>query len=129
MIIIGYNNSSKHFGFPTHYEKPDRVNFYVSRLKNELVNKDYFIQIPTTKKIFQLIQIAKLVHPSEYIESMRDFESTSFVCRNCKKINLSKNCQILSGFIIDNEQYAHCFNLFNLDNIYCYATLDTFYTG
>lgn len=129
MIKIGYNNSSKHFGSSTHYEKPDRVNFCISILKNELVDKDYFIQIPTAKNISQLIQIAKFVHLSEYIETMRDFESTSFICRNCKKKNSSKNRQTLSGFVIGNEECVHCSNPFNLDNIYCYATPDTFYTG
>lgn len=129
MIKIGYNNSSKHFGSPTHYEKPDRVNFCVSRLKNELADKDYFIHSQTNKNLIQLIQIAKLVHPDKYIEKMRDFESASFVCRNCKKKNLSKNYQTLNSFVISNEQCAHCSNPFNLDNVYCYATPDTFYTG
>lgn len=129
MIKIGYNNSSKHFGSPTHFEKPDRLNFCVSRLKNELTDKDYFIQIPTSKNLFQLIQIAKLVHPDKYIETMRDFESTSFICRNCKIKNLSKNSQTLNSFIINNECCTHCSNPFNLDNVYCHATPDTFYTG
>lgn len=129
MIKIGYNNSSKHFGSSTHYEKPDRVNFCVSRLKNELVDNDYFIHSQTNKNLFQLIQIAKLVHHDKYIETMRDFESKSFVCRNCNKKNSSKNRQTLNSFVISNEKCTHCFNPFNLDNIYCYATPDTFYTG
>jgi len=86
MIKIGYNNSTKHYDSTSHYEKPDRVNFCIDRLKKELYDK-YFIQ-SNTLDTEQLYNLAKKVHTEEYIDRMKKFKSKSFVCRNCNKKNI-----------------------------------------
>jgi acetoin utilization deacetylase AcuC-like enzyme len=128
MIKIGYNNSNKHYGSLTHYEKPDRVNFCVSRLKDEFKDKDYFIE-SKNRNIYQLIDIAKLIHSSQYIDKIRDFQTNNFICRKCNKKQVSDTKKTINKFIIDKEKCINCDNLFDLNNLYCYATPDTFYTG
>lgn len=128
MIKIGYNDSSKHYGSQLHFEKPDRVNFCVSMLKSEL-EPYYFIQDKICKNNCELIELVKLVHSVKYIENIKDFESNNFICRNCNKKNRTKNTKTLNNFIISKVQCVYCDNHFNLDNIYCFANIDTFYTG
>jgi len=41
MIKIGYNDSTKHYGSITHYEKPERVNFCIDILLLEFDSNNF----------------------------------------------------------------------------------------
>lgn len=126
MIKIGYNNSTKHYGSITHYEKPDRVNFCIERLKKELYEK-YFVSTNSydTNQLFDLV---KSVHKEEYIERMKNFKSKSFVCRNCNKKNTFREPKTFEDAILVKSCCIGCDIGFDLENIFCYASIDTYYT-
>lgn len=126
MIKIGYNNSTKHYGSTSHYEKPDRVNFCIDRLKKELYDK-YFIQ-SNTLDTEQLYNLAKKVHTEEYIDRMKKFKSKSFICRNCNKKNIFREEKTFEEALTNKHCCTNCDIVFNFDNLYCYATIDTYLT-
>ena len=72
---------------------------------NELVDKDYFIQIPTAKNISRLIQIAKLVHPDKYIETLRDFYQAILDSQVFPFIKEKNPDLIIVSFGFDAHQY------------------------
>lgn len=127
MIRIGYNDSSKHKGSFDHPEKPDRVNFCISKLKNEL-NPIHFINV-VNKDICDITNAIKSVHSSKHIENIANFETKGIICRNCDMNNWFKNKKNINDLIIDKKKCITCDNIFNLDNVYCCITYDTFYTG
>jgi acetoin utilization deacetylase AcuC-like enzyme len=126
MIQIGYNNSTKHSGFITHYEKPDRVNFCIDRLKKEFDEK-YFIQ-SKSYDITQLLNLVKLVHKEEYIEKMKNFKSKSFVCRNCNTKNMFREEKTFEEALEKKNNCFICDAVFDFDNLFCYASIDTYIT-
>lgn len=127
MIKIGYNNSTKHIGSITHYEKPDRVNFCVDRLKKEFDEK-YFINNNNPIDTNNLMKIIKTVHSQEYIERMKNFKSKSFVCRKCSEKNIFEEKKTIEEALEINNKCSRCKNELDLDNLYCYASIDTYYT-
>ena len=133
MIKIGYNNSSKHSGSIYHFEKPERVIFCVEMLKKEFGDK-YFIsnetEINTNNTKNDLLHIVGLGHNADYIERMKVYKSNIFVCKNCGVKNLfsQKNKKSFIEAIISKKNCINCDKYFNLDNIYCFASIDTYYT-
>ena len=128
MIKIGYNNSSKHYGSLTHYEKPERVNFCVDILKKEFEG-NYFISTDINTDNNDLIELIKLAHTNEYIQRMKNFTSNIFICRNCeKKKYFSQKSKSFEEIISNNLKCCNCDNKFDYDNLYCFASIDTYYT-
>ena len=128
MIKIGYNNSTKHYGSDTHYEKPDRVNFCVDRLKKEF-DERYFVSTDNNSTdINDLMKIIKLVHNQEYINRMKNFKSKSFICRNCSKKNMFREEKTFEEALGIKNNCTSCNAEFDFDNLFCYASIDTYYT-
>jgi acetoin utilization deacetylase AcuC-like enzyme len=132
MIKIGYNNSNNHYGSLTEYEKPERINLCVENLKIEL-NNSYFIDIQINDNDNDndndnILELVKAVHTDEYINRIKNFVTNFIICRNCNKPNNIKKKSTLNDFIISHPKCFSCDNKFGYDNIYCYATIDTFYT-
>jgi acetoin utilization deacetylase AcuC-like enzyme len=127
MIKIGYNDSSRHYGFITHYEKPDRVNFCVRILKEEFDN-NYFIENNHNIDINKLLELVNLAHSYEYINKMRNFTSNNFICKSCGKKNSFREQINFSQAIELKPNCPNCNNELNFDNLFCYASVDTYYT-
>ncbi len=129
MIKIGYNNSSKHYGSIWHYEKPERVEFCIEMLKREFGNK-YFVCTNTDTDPNQLIGLVRLVHSNEYVEKMKNFESNIFICRGCNKKNSFAywNKKTFMEAIEEKSDCIGCDEELNVDNIYTFASIDTYYT-
>jgi acetoin utilization deacetylase AcuC-like enzyme len=129
MIKIGYNNSSKHFGSILHYEKPERVEFCVDVLKKEFSN-EYFIKYDTNINKNDLLELVKLTHSNDYVERMKNFKSNIFICRNCNKKNTFAywNSNTFKEAIEKKSDCISCGEDLNFDNIYCFASIDTYYT-
>lgn len=73
------------------------------------------------------MKIIKTIHSQEYIERMKNFKSKSFVCRKCsEKIYLKK--KTIEEALEINNKCSRCKNELDLDNLYCYASIDTYYT-
>jgi len=128
MIKIGYNNSIKHFGSITHYEKPDRVNFCIDRLKKEFDEKYFLKPDSNLSDTNDLMKMVKLVHNQEYIEKMKNFKSKSFICRNCSKKNIFSEEKTFKDLLIIKNNCSVCNVMFDFDNLFCYASIDTYYT-
>lgn len=130
MIKIGYNDSTKHYGDLSHYEKPSRVNFCLGILQNDLAD-EYFIPISNTdteNNISKLIELVKLAHTNQYIEKMKDFKSKSFICRMCGKKNVFGKEKSIPQAIMLKSICSGCDNKLDFSNLYCYASIDTYYT-
>ena len=128
MIKIGYNNSTKHYGSHTHYEKPDRVNFCVDRLKKEFDEKYFMNPNSNSIDINDLMKIIKLVHNQEYINRMKNFKSKSFICRNCSKKNMFREEKTFEEALEKKNICFICDTVLDFDNLFCYASIDTYYT-
>ena len=126
MIKISYNESTNHYGNFTHYEKPERINFCISMLKKYFTS-DYFIP-SGHDDINQLMNLVQIVHKSEYILQMMNFKSKIYICRNCEKKNSFREKYTFSEIILSKKNCVECNAIFNFDNIYCFASVDTYYT-
>ncbi len=133
MIKIGYNNSLKHWGGDSHYEKPERTHYCVENLKS-IYEDNYFISVSENdidyeeKKEFA-IQLIKQVHSSDYLTKIKYLRTNFIICRSCNKRTILKSKRTLEDFIIAKPNCLGCDNKFNYDNIYCYASVDTYFTG
>lgn len=60
---------------------------------------------------------------------MKDFVSNIFICRNCGKKNTFREKKTFSQAILSKPNCIECNNKFDLDNLFCYASIDTYYTN
>lgn len=126
MYKIGYNNSTKHYGTSFHYEKPDRLEYCIGEL---ITNIDGANFIPLSQlDISKAINLVEHVHSGEYLSRIKDFSSKIFICRKCDKKNISYNPVTFLDFISKTKECANCSNQLDLDNLYCYVSIDTYYT-
>lgn len=126
MIKIGYNNSSKHYGSVSHYEKPARTHFCIDNLKKKY-NENYFVNIPSDYKDMAL-ELIQQVHTKDYINQIKNYRTNTIICRNCDRQNRLKIRISLDDFMISRPNCSSCDVKFDYDNMYCYASVDTFYT-
>ena len=127
MYKIGYNNSVKHYGAETHYEKPDRLGYCIDELQKN-INGSNFIDL-SQLDISKTLNLISQIHSEEYLSRIKDFKSKIFICRGCGKKNNSSNPITFSDFICAVKECGNCSNQLNLDNLYCYVSIDTYYTA
>ncbi len=133
MFKIGYNNSLKHYGSETHYEKPERTHYCINNLKS-LYDSNYFITVSDDEIDYQqqkdfAIDIIKNVQSDKYLKQIEYFRTNLIICRNCEKRSVLKTKRTLEDFIISRPNCNECNVKFSYDNIYCYASIDTYFTG
>ncbi len=133
MFRIGYNNSLKHYGGSTHYEKPERTYYCIENLK---LNFDprYFIDILTSHPDYQeqkefALDIIKQVHSEDYVQKIEFYRTNFVICRDCEKRTNLKTKRTLEDFIITRPDCSGCNKKFSINNMYSYASIDTYYTG
>lgn len=110
--------------------------------ENELTNPDF--------QILQTInRMVEQTHTSKHIEKIKNYETNSIVCRQCGKKTQSNICKrtdlipipastdsndwindklTFSEFISVHTNCSKCSSKFELDNIYCFTSMDTYIT-
>lgn len=133
MFRIGYNNSLKHYGCSTHFEKPERTHYCIDNLKS-IYDTEYFINVSEDQMDYQdqkdiALDIIKQFHSEKYLTTIEYFRTNFIICRNCEKRTIKKTKRTLEDFIISRPNCYECNVKFSFDNIYCYASIDTYFTG
>ena len=127
MYKIGYNNSSKHYGSSMHYEKPDRLEYCIGELAKS-INQSNFID-QSKLDIAKTLNLIQKIHSQEYLSKIQNFKSKVFICRICGKKNNSSTPITFSDFISSSKECVECCGQLNLDNLYCFVSIDTYYTA
>ena len=132
MIKIGYNNSEKHYGDETHYEKSERTIYCIENLKS-IYPKKYFIDIITDQTNYlelknQAIKLLNEVHSENYVKKIECFKTNFVICRNCSRHNKLKMHKTFNDFNDINIICTGCDIIFDYDNIYTYSSIDTYFT-
>ena len=133
MIRIGYNNSIKHYGSSTHLEKPERTSYCIENLKAIYPN-DYFINVSEVQTDYQeqkelALSIIKQVHSPSYLARIEGFKTNFLICRKCEKQTVITTRRTFDDFITDYPKCEVFDDIFNMDNMYCYASIDTYFTS
>ena len=139
MIRIGYNTTDKHYGFKTHLEKPERLNYTIKQLKEKYKhNQDIFLSsdlyLPTNKK--ESLKLICAVHSKEYLKPLIETRISSIICRNCKgktsnileSVYDNNTIGTVDDFIVREGSCRHCDEEFCHENILTYLDGDTYYT-
>lgn len=134
MIKIGYNDSDKHFGSTSCFEKSDRINNCINNLKkilneNTFINPDKYFLLEGNKNKLDSLELVNQVHSKKYIDSLINYKTTIFKCHNCMETIYSKEKVSFEQMINEYDKCHSCANKLNTDNIYCYITKDTCFTS
>jgi acetoin utilization deacetylase AcuC-like enzyme len=131
MIRIGWNNSSKHFGSKLAFEKPDRLEFCIDGLienfNPEILIKpfDDFISNPL---YLESLELVNSIHTKKHIDTIKDYKTKQIKCRRCEKTTQCSEPIGFTSFLESNKICQFCSNSFDLNNIYCFTSIDTYYT-
>ena len=125
MINIGYNNSNNHTGDKSSYECPARTEICINSLRKKYPQSMFIDSIAINKN--SGLDLVKLVHSEKYIESILTYKPQNIICRNCLKRNANTD-NTFDELITNNNSCNHCSNKFNSNNIYCYLSIDTYFT-
>jgi acetoin utilization deacetylase AcuC-like enzyme len=132
MISIGYNNSSRHFGFTSHYECPDRIEYCIRNLK-KIYPENYFISAQESDEIEVVsrkeisINLMKLVHNDSYVQSIQNPNVKNIMCRYCKK-KIPSEFTSFENFITNTPNCPNCNQNIKKNSVLAYLSIDTYCT-
>lgn len=127
MLKIGYNKSDKHIGSKSHLERPDRINYCIMKLQNDLLNSTFIENINYEKST--LFNMILEVHSKEYFTKLIEYVPREYICRECGEKQKSHGLHI-TMYIEAVKVCKTCKDKNNLeDTIYCHLDRDTYYTA
>lgn len=129
MLKIGYNKSDKHIGSTSHLERPDRLNYCISKLMLKFSEPIFITNITYSKNV--LFNMILQVHSKEHLTNLLQFVPPEYTCRNCMFRSKSKGMGI-NQFIETTKICKTCKkheNVLTADTVYCYLDPDTYYTA
>ena len=131
MIKISWNNSSKHFGSKMSFEKPDRLEFCIDGLIKKF-NPEIFIKpcdnFETSSLYVESLELVNSIHSKDYVEKIKNYEAAQFKCRKCENTLKCLEQICFTKFIELKGSCEFCSNPLSQDNIYCWASIDTYLT-
>ena len=125
-MFIAYNNSKNHYGSKGAAERPERVQYTINELKKSYPLENFINE--TYHDDDTALNLIKNVHSLEYITELQNYTPKDFICRVCS--NRVKNTQLYTfeTFINLNLKCDKCNVEFDMDNVFAYASIDTYIT-
>lgn len=128
MLKIGYNISDQHVGSNTHLECPERINYSIRKMLENLSSNIFLTNI--TYNQISLLQMIKMVHSDTYISHLLNYVPKDYTCRRCTNRKSSKGMKFAK--YIENVKICSTCKDTNKEitetSIYCYLDPDTYYT-
>lgn len=126
MFAIGYNNSNDHYSTNTHCERPERINYTISRLE-KVYSKSHFITCPNPN-VTRCLDLISLAHSQEHIKLLTKPKFNIWMCRTCSKPLYSDTKRTFEKFIEYQQKCYFCETKLTTSNIYTHIDGDTYFT-
>lgn len=126
MFAIGYNNSDYHYSSNDHCERPERINYTISKLQ-KIYSKSHFVTC-SNPDITRCQELIGLAHSKEHLKLLTKPKFNLWVCRGCKKTMWNETKCTFEKFIEYQQKCYFCESKLTTSNIYTHIDSDTYFT-
>lgn len=128
MFVIGYNLSDGHYSSKFHCERPERVSYTISKLKEIYPESHFITGTESNVDSSRSIELISLAHSKSHVDFLLNPTFYYWICRNCKKqLSLYKKLTF-EQFAKEQNQCVCCETNLTPSNIYAHIDSDTYFT-